>query len=323
MDLKQLQLLADIVEAGSLTKVCAARGVAQSALSKQIAMLERDFEAKLFYRTGRGVVLTEFGQSIMPRVKAVLAEYGGLRDEIRSQAGVPSGPVRLELQASITQSLVGELFRRLRSDYPRVELRLMEGFSGHIEDSLASGRADIGVLARYGSHSYRTDEVLRTDELYLVGPAGDALTARRSCRFAELADIPLILPGAPDGLRPMLAETAKKHGIGLNVAIEVDSLTAMKAIVAGGSGYTILTRQAVLPEIELRELQATLIVDPTLSRTLVLAASAQRPLTSAGRVVLALIREQLSRDNGEGDHEPCPGAARGAPDTVQIASLRR
>src|SRR5262249_49974580 len=72
MDIKRLRLLADIVEPGSLSKVCAPRGSAQSALSKHIAALEDEFGAKLFYRTGRGVVLTEFGQSIMPRVRALL-----------------------------------------------------------------------------------------------------------------------------------------------------------------------------------------------------------------------------------------------------------
>lgn len=302
MDLKQLQLLADLVEAGSLSKVCASRGIAQSALSKQIAGLEKEFGAKLFYRTGRGVVLTEFGQAIMPRVNAVLVETADLWNEIRSRAGVPSGPVRLAMQTSITQFLVGTLFRRVRRDYPQIELRLMEGFSGSIEEWLANGRADVGVLSRYGTHLARTDEALSTDGLYLVGPAGDRLTAKASVRFVELAELPLVLPGAPDGFRMLLADTAKKSGFALTVAVEVDSLTAMKEIVAGGSGYTVLTQQAVLPELALKRVQTALIVEPSLSRTLVLATSVQRPLTSASRVVAGLIR-QLAADTQLGNPE--------------------
>ena len=291
MDIKQLQLLVDLADAGSLSKVCAARGIVQSALSKQIAGLEADLGAKLFYRTGRGVVLTELGQSMLPRVRTLLADCDQLRADIRAQAGVPGGPVRLAVQASITQFLVGSLFQQVRRDFPRIELRLMEGFSGSIEEWLANGRADVGVLARYGSQSSRTDEKLTTDELYLVGPVGDPLTASSSVRFDALAGVPLVLPGVPDGLRLMLAEAARKHGIALDVAVEVDSLTAMKEIVAGGSGYTILTRQAVLAELQLRRVQTTLIVEPTLTRTLVLATSVQRPLTTASRSVAALIRQ--------------------------------
>jgi len=299
MDLKQLQLLVDLVKAGSLSKLCAARGIAQSALSKQIAGLERDFDAKLFHRTGRGLVLTEFGQAIMPRVGTILSEVDALRDDIRAHAGVPSGPVRLAMQTSITQFVVGALFQRVLRDFPQVELRLMEGFSGSIEEWLANGRADVGVLARYeGVHAARTDEALNTAGLYLVAPAGDQLTAQPQIRFAELAHLPLVLPGIPDGLRLMLAETARRLEVPINVAVEVDSLTAMKEIVAGGSGYTILTRQAVHFELAQKRLQVSPIVEPTLTRTLVLSTSVHRPMTLAGRAVASLIRE-IGRELGQ------------------------
>ncbi len=295
MDIKQLQLLADLVEAGSLSKVCATRGIAQSVLSKHIAALEHECGAKLFYRTGRGVVLTEYGQSMLPRVKSLLAEFDLLNSEIRDRSGVPSGSVRLALQSSITQLLVGPLFQKIRREFPQIELRLMEGFSGSIEDALANGRADIGILARYGDHTHKADEQLETAEMYLVGPAGDTVVSRPESRFADIAGLPLVLPGKPDGLHIALTETARKRGMALNVEIEVDSLTAMREIVAGGAAYTILTRQAVQLDLELKRLQASRIVEPVLTRTLILATTAQRPLTHAGRVVIGLIRA-LTKD---------------------------
>lgn len=291
MEIKQLQLLADLVETGNLSKVSAARGIVQSAISKQIAALEKDFGAKLFYRTGRGVLLTEFGQTILPRVRAVLAATDQLKDEIRLRAGVPTGAVRLAMQASVTQVLVGPLFSRVRRDYPEIELHLMEGFSGNIEDWLANGLVDVAIFSRYGAHKPRSDETLTTTDLYLVGPSGDGLTSQSEVRFADLATVPLVLPGLPDGLRMMLTEAAKRHGISLNVALEVNSLTAMREIVASGLGYTILTQQAVQSEVKLQRVQTALIVEPKLSRTLFLATSAQRPFTSAGRAIVGLIRE--------------------------------
>jgi DNA-binding transcriptional LysR family regulator len=290
MDLKQLQLLKDVVEAGSLSKVCAARGMAQSALSKQIAALEQDFGARLFYRTGRGVVLTEFGQAIMPRVHTLLADNELLMAEVRARAGVPSGPVRLAYQASITQFVAGSLFQRVRRDFPQIELRLMEGFAGHIEELLAHGRADVGVFSRYGDHRLRTDEALSTSELFLVGPPGHTWVGAEVFPFRELGKVPLVLPGMPDGLRLMLAQAARQSGVELDMAIEVDSLAAMKEIVAGGGGYTILTRQAVAAELELGRLAIARIVEPALTRTLVLATTTHHPLTSAGRTVADLIR---------------------------------
>jgi len=291
MDIKHLQLLTDIVEAGSLSKVCASRGIAQSALSKHIAALEAEFGAKLFYRTGRGVVLTEFGQSIMPRVRSLLGEFERLASEVRDQSNVPSGPVRLALQASITQQIVGPLFQHVRADFPKIDLRLMEGFAGNIEEALANGRADVGVFSRYGDRIHKTDEALATDELYLIARAGDPAVAKPSCRFADVAGLPLVLPGAPDGFHMMLLDEAKKAGVHLNTQIEVDSLTAMREIVANGAAYTILTRQAVAVDMQLGRIAVSRITDPVLTRTLVLAVSTQRPLTHASRTVIDLIRK--------------------------------
>ncbi|WP_050463642.1 LysR family transcriptional regulator [Herbaspirillum autotrophicum] len=291
MDIKHLQLLADIVDAGSLSKVCASRGMAQSVLSKHIAALESKFGAKLFYRTGRGVVLTEFGQSIMPRVRLLLGEFECLECEIRDRSDEPNGPVRLALQSSITQRIVGPLFQRMRADFPRIDLRLMEGFAGHIEELLANGRADVGVFSRYGNHIHKTDETLATDELYLIGPAGAPNVLGPSCKFADAARLPLVLPGAPDGFHMMLMDEAKRAGVHLNAQIEVYSLTAMREIVANGAAYTILTRQAVDVDIKLGRVQASRITDPVLTRTLVLVTSTQRPLTHASRTVIDLIRK--------------------------------
>jgi len=295
MDIKRLQLLVDIVEAGSLSKVCAARGIAQSALSKHIAALEGEFRAKLFYRTGRGVVLTEFGQSIMPRVRTLLGEFDQLKNDIRDRSDVPSGPVRLAVQASITHALVGPLFQQVRADFPKIDLRLMEGFAGNIEDALATGRADVGVFSRYGDFIHKTDEELATNELYLVGRAGDAEVSKAECRFVDAARLPLVLPGAPDGLYMMLLDAARKADVRLNTAIEVDSLTAMREIVASGAAYSILTRQAVEVDMKLGRIDVSRITEPGLTRTLVLATSAQRPLTKASRTVIDLIRK-LTRD---------------------------
>ena len=296
MDIKNLQLFFDIVEAGSLSKVCASRGIAQSALSKHIASLENEIGAKLFYRTGRGVVLTELGQSMMPRVRSLLSEFELLASEVRDQSNVPSGPVRLALQSSITQHIVGPLFQHVRADFPKIDLRLMEGFAGNIEEALANGRADVGVFSRYGDRIHKTDEALVTDELYLIARTGDPVVGNPSCRFADVAGLPLVLPGAPDGFHMMLLDEAKKAGVHLNTQIEVDSLTAMREIVANGAAYTILTRQAVSVDMQLGRIQVSRITDPVLSRTLVLAVSTQRPLTHASRTVIGLIRKLTQRE---------------------------
>lgn len=291
MDLKQLKIFADIADVGSLTKAAVMHGTAQSVLSKQIGFLEEEFRSRLFYRTGRGVVLTEFGQSILPRVKALLIEAEQLKDEVKANAGVPFGLVNVGIVQSTARPLVNKLFQRTRVDYPGIRLRVIEGFSDYINEWLANGRVDVGILNRYGMDKPRTDEKLLIVDLLLVGPVGDELTAKKSVKFAKLTGLPLVLPGLPNGLRMMLDEAARGQGISLSIAIEIDSLVIMKDVVADGGLYTVLPMQAVYQEIQSGRLQATRVVEPSLSRIVVLGTSTQRPLTMATREVVRLIRE--------------------------------
>ncbi len=109
----------------------------------------------------------------------------------------------------------------------------------------------------------------------------------------------------------MLLDEAKKAGVHLNTQIEVDSLTAMREIVANGAAYTILTRQAVEIEMQLGRIGVSRIVDPVLTRTLVLATSTQRPLTNASRTVIDLIRK-LTRAKAAAAPQPAPAGTASA-----------
>ena len=82
----------------------------------------------------------------------------------------------------------------------------------------------------------------------------------------------------------MLDEAARGQGISLSIAIEIDSLVIMKDVVADGGLYTVLPMQAVYQELQSDRLQATRIVEPSLSRIVVLGTSTQRPLTMATRL---------------------------------------
>ncbi len=291
MNLRHLRAFADVADVGSLTKASIMRGTAQSALSKQLSALEAEFRGKLFYRTGRGVVLTELGKSVLPRVKALLIEAEQLQGEVQASAGVAFGHVSLGIQSSATRPLASLLFRRTRERFPGITLRLLEGFSGHIEEWLANGRVDIGILNRYGSDKSRKDDALLAVNLDLVGGGTDRAMAKKRIKFASIATLPLALPGLPNGLRLMLDEAARRHGFTLSVAIEVDSLVVIKDVVADGGVYTILPLHAVFAEVKTGRLRAAPIYEPTLNRALVLATSTQRPLTRASREIVRLIRQ--------------------------------
>jgi DNA-binding transcriptional LysR family regulator len=95
MDYGGWKLFIDAIELGSLSKVAIAYGTSQPHVSRQVSELERECGGRLFQRTGRGVVLTELGERVAPKVRAWLASTDQLANDIHTTAGKPIGRVRL------------------------------------------------------------------------------------------------------------------------------------------------------------------------------------------------------------------------------------
>jgi len=293
LDFDSLRLLIQVADAGSLSKAAVIRGTRQSVISRRISALERELGARLFERTGRGVALSEMGARALPRVRALLMEGDQLVTDARGTFAMPVGEVRIGLLTSLVHPLIGRVFRIARQRFPGIHLRVYEGSGGQLAEWIATGRVDIALLPRDGATPPPRQDALTLGKiaLHLVGPPGDPLTRRPTCRFSQLDKLPLVLPGAPSGLRPILEQVARRKGISLNVVIEAETPTVQKEIVREGGAYTILAAHASYQEVRQGTLQSSRLVDPGLERRIVLMTTKQRPLTLADRATVELIRK--------------------------------
>ncbi|XVN15974.1 LysR family transcriptional regulator [Pseudomonas corrugata] len=105
-------LFVRVVAAGSLSKAAVLLDMPQSMVSRNIALLESQCGERLFHRTGRGVVLTEFGEQLLPCIADLLANAEGLADDIRNLRGKPVGEVVVGMLPSAVRQFAGTLFRR-------------------------------------------------------------------------------------------------------------------------------------------------------------------------------------------------------------------
>lgn len=300
MNLKQLETVALVAELGSLSRAARALGTAQSLVSRAIAQIETEWGDRLFERTGRGVVLSEFGKRIFPEIQLLLAQSARLHDEVRNAAGVPAGLVRLGVLPSMTRRLVPALFADLRQAAPDLRLRVSEGFSGQLDAQLDSGHLDLAVINRYGPSPRQDEDVVATVATYLVGKPDHPLARRATVDFRRMDGVPLVLPPAPNGLRSVLDQHARQQGVTLDVALEVESLNTMKEVALSGHALTILPRLAVDHEIAAGQLAAAEIVKPRLPRSISLGVTHHHPLSRAARLVLSRLHTlvpQLTRDD--------------------------
>lgn len=291
MNLEQLEVFDLVAQLGSLSKAAKTNDTAQSLVSRKVAQLESEWGDRLFHRTGRGVVLSDFGRRIHPHVQLLLGQADRLREEVKDAAGVPTGTVHIGVLPSMSRQFVTSLYSHIKIGAPAVRLHITDGFSGQLDEQLVSGRLDMAVINRYGTSRIGGEEILGSVETFVVGPPGSSFLQGDTMHFRDLDGIPLVLPTAPNGLRTVLEQIARQKGIRLDIVLEVDTLSAMKDVALSGSAFTILPFLAVDQEIAEGKLRAVRLTSPGIPRTIALSVTKQRPLSRAGRFVLSQVRQ--------------------------------
>jgi LysR family nitrogen assimilation transcriptional regulator len=285
------KLFIDAAERGSLSKVATAYGTSQPYLSRQISELEKDCGGRLFQRTGRGVVLTELGQRIAPKVRAWMASTDELANDVRTAAGTPIGKVRIGSLPSAAHPLVSTLYKRLKERYPRIQLAVREGQGAQLETWLEDGSVDLAILYRMSPLPKNGDTYLVETSTYLVSAADDPLTARPTVAFSALNNLPLVSFCRPSSWRDRLEEIGAERGISLKVVLEADSLSLQTQIVSEGGVYALLGPYAVEATSRERRLRSAKLVAPVLTRHIALSMSRHGNMTLACRTVMQVARE--------------------------------
>jgi len=291
MDYATWKLFVDAAELGSLSKVAVAYNTSQPHVSRQIVELENQCGGRLFQRTGRGVVLTELGQRILPKVRAWLSSTDQLDNDIRTTAGKPIGTVRIGILPSTAHPLVSTLFYRLREQYPLVQLSVREGQGAQLETWLESGYVDLAILFRHSPTPKNGDVYLAETATYLVSAVGDPITSKPTVPFSALNELPLVMFCRPNSWRDRFDQLSTEHGVRLNILVEADSLSLQTHIAADGRAYALLGPYAIAAASRHTPLQASRLVNPAVTRYLALAMSPHGELTLACRTVKKLTQE--------------------------------
>jgi LysR family nitrogen assimilation transcriptional regulator len=292
-ELRQVAYFVRVAELGSFTRAAAALDVAQSALSRHVVNLERHLGARLLHRTGRGVVLTEEGRRALGGMQALLVDARALAAELTVGEDNLGGTVSLGMLSSLTPVLLTPLLRAVHDRFPRVKMCIREGLTHHLEEWLAAGTIDLAIL--YGTRPVHaaTDQVLISADLYLMGAPGERLTRRKSVPLAELAHLPMLLPAAPNRHRALIDKAFAERDIPLNVTFELDSIQTMKDLAGSGRNFTILPLHAAHREVSAGCLQAARIVEPSITRKVLLTHTTHHPRSRLTRAIERLAVESV------------------------------
>lgn len=287
MTLIQLANFVRIAELQSLSKAAAVIRVAQPALSRQLRDMEAEFGAELVVRHHWGVSLTPAGEVLLERARRILTETEAARDAVQALSDEPAGPLRLGVPTSLAAAVLPELALVLQDRYPKVRPRLVEGFSAVLHAQMISGQLDMAVL--YEDRALRplsTSPLLR-EGIVMVTPTTAA---------GSDGPIPptLIVPSHPNRLRLIVDAVLAEQGE-TPPFLEVDSLSAIIAMVSRGAGRTFLPYSSVVAEVVRGEVMVRSIGRSQVTRTLHLAHPIGRHPTAAIAVVERELKELVAR----------------------------
>jgi DNA-binding transcriptional LysR family regulator len=295
IELEPLRLFLQVAATGSFSRAATLTSSTQSAVSKRIGALERQLDARLFERTGRGARLTSAGRRLLPRAEALTAEIDRLPEFVADDARNLAGVVRLSLQPSVSWPLVGDLVAAVRQRHPNLQLQIAEGPTRQIEESLADGRIDLGVVSLPPARVVGESAPLFHVAGCGVATAGDAPARRATIPFERFARLPLVIATMPNGGRVLIEEEARNAEIALNVVVELNSIHVMKKLVARGGLYSLASRSAVAAEVAAKELALSRIVSPQIRQTFYLVVGARRHASAAVQAVAGLVRDLAGR----------------------------
>ncbi|NLO72453.1 MAG: LysR family transcriptional regulator, partial [Porphyromonadaceae bacterium] len=260
-------------------------------LSRQVRALELELRASLFHRHGRGVRLTERGNTFIEYARSIIHTMETAIHSVRDSSAMYAGNLVIGLTPSIGRVLIPKLAPRLKEKFPLASLRLTEGLSGALYDKVLLGQVDFAlVLSPAGSPNLQI-EPLATEQLYLVGPKGEG-SQSATVTLREVVQYPLILPYSNQWTRPTLETEAARLGLQLNIILEIDSTASTIEIVAKGGGYAILPgslqKLSSLPELSWQK-----IVEPQLGSTISLISQTRQARSILSQAASPLVKETL------------------------------
>jgi DNA-binding transcriptional LysR family regulator len=241
--ISQLRVLEAVARTGSFSKAAQELGITQPSVSTQLRAVETQSRLRLLARNGHKIKVTAFGDTVLPKVRALLTIMDEIEQLLDNERNLRTGLLRLGY--STDQFAMPVISRYMRA-YPGVKLETRCMASLDVVELLAKGRIDAAFVTAKAPPANLVAERLRTDPIVIMVPADHPLAGRDAVTWKDLADHTILGRETTSGTRIIFDKAAARACADLKPLVTLGSWESMRAGVMAGMGVGI----ALLGEVE-------------------------------------------------------------------------
>lgn len=297
IDTLGLQAFVAIADQGGFGKAASTLHITQTALTRRLQNLEALLGVKLVERTTRSVAMTWVGREFLPQARRLLADLSTAFTEILKTGKAQRGDVAIACVPTVGVQYLPRIIQEYASRHPRNRIKILDHSSAGVADAVLRREAEFGINIGGPHHAELASVPLLHDRFVVICRDDHALAKRNGIPWKDLAGHPLIFAGEVSGNRPLLDAALGDRGVALQPHYEVQRSSTAVGLVAQGVGA------AVVPGLAMQKgaypnIRVIPLVDPAVSRSLVLLSRKTAHLSPAAQALYDIIRKNARSSRG-------------------------
>ena len=249
MDLRQLEIIRAIAETGSFTAAGHKLHVSQSAISRQILLLEDELKTPVFLRIGRRIRITPAGESLLQLSHRIFQDLNDTVAGISDSQETLRGTVRILGGMTVCLYVFPTLLSEVTRQHPGIDVKIVSDSADRCLQHLRAGTGDLALLTLPIKDADMVTLPVLQEELLLVTAAKHPLSKKRKVGPQDLADQPFVMFESGSNTRRVVDEFFATSRIEPRIVMETENVEIIKALVRSGLGITIVSYQSVARDV--------------------------------------------------------------------------
>lgn len=294
MNYERLKSFIAVAEKKSFSEAAKILFVTQPTITSQIKALEEELNTKLFERTTKKVEMTQSAVILYKYAREIIRLSDSAQKEIVEIEDIMHGDLSMGCSLTVGEYILPLYLKKFTDLYPLIRMNVDISNSNKIVTNLKDQLIDVGLIETPIDDPQVTVESFLTDELILIAAPNYFQAKETKISMDKLKHIPLIMREKGSGTRAVIEEYLNQAGMSideLNVVMELGSTEAIKATVESGLGVSIISRNAILKEEQLRLLTAYQVQGISFYRYFYIAFRKEQILKSTTELFIDALRE--------------------------------